>query len=468
MRNQARQAPSLRGQLLRWLLLPLFALWCVDFAYTYFDSVDEVNVGFDRTLAGSALMMAERVGTEDGRLTIDIPYAAMQMLESGFRDRVYYRVVDLADGSLVTGYDDLPQPPRAPTPDVPLFFDATYKGSPVRFAALVRPVYDPVVKGPALIQIGESTAARQAQARRILVETTVKELASIALIAVLLWWAVRRGLAPLRRLRDRIAARDAGDLSPIPPQDAPREIVPLIDTINIQTARQQAMNDFQHQFIADASHQLKTPLTVLKTQAELALRQPDIEATREVVRGMLASTDATARMVRKLLALARSDPAHAASMAVVDLARLAREVTLEFSGQAIARSIDLGYEGDARVEVVGSDVLLRELVVNLLDNALRYLGRPGRVTLRVRRDDAAPVLEVEDDGPGIPPADRQRLTERFYRRPDAKGEGSGLGLAIVAGIATRHGAELQFDQAGDGRGLLVRVRFGRALAVAAP
>lgn len=459
-------ARSLRAQLLRWLLVPLSALWCLDFAYTYYDSVDEVNVGFDRTLAGSALMMAERVGTEDGRLTIDIPYAAMQMLESGFRDRVYYRVVDLADGSLVTGYDDLPEPPHAPAPDVPLFFDATYKGAPVRFAALVRPVYDPVVKGPALIQIGESTAARQAQARRILVETTVKELASIALIAVLLWWAVRRGLAPLRRLRDRVAARDAGDLSPIPPQDAPREVVPLIDTINIQTARQQALNDFQRQFIADASHQLKTPLTVLKTQAELALRQPDIEATREVLRGILASTDTTARMVRQLLALARSDPAHAATMDVVDLARLAREVTLEFAEQAMTRSIDLGYEGDERADVVGNDVLLRELVVNLLDNALRYLGRPGRVTVRVRNGATASLLEVEDDGPGIPPAERLRLTERFHRRADAKGDGSGLGLAIVAGIAARHGATLQFADPRQGPGLVVGVRFGHPPAAA--
>jgi two-component system, OmpR family, sensor histidine kinase TctE len=453
---------SLRGQLLRWLLVPLFALWGIDFAFTYFDSVEEVNVGFDRTLAGSALMMAERVATDDGRLTVDIPYAAIQMLESGFRDRIYYRVVDLSDGSLVTGYEDLPEPPHAPTPEAPLFFNASYKGSSVRFAALLRPVYDPVVKGPALIQIGESTAAREAQARRILLETTLKEMASIALVAVLLWWGVRRGLRPLRRLRDRVAARDSADLSPIPQHDVPGEVAPLIDAINIQTARQQALNEFQHQFIADASHQLKTPLTVLKTQVELALRQTDPEAIRAVLRGMLASTDATARMVRQLLALARSDPAHAVSMSAVDLARLAREAMLEMTQQAISRSIDLGYEGEDRAEVVGNDLLLHELVINLLDNALRYLGRPGRVTLRVLRGDGATLLEVDDDGPGIPPADRLRLTERFYRRADAKGDGSGLGLAIVAGIVARHGATLQFDEPPGGRGLLVRVRFGRA------
>jgi two-component system sensor histidine kinase TctE len=450
---------SLRGQLLRWLLVPLLVLWCLDFAFTYRDSVDRVNVGFDRTLAGSALMMAERIAIDQGRLTVDIPFAAMQMLESGFRDRVYYRVVDVSDGALVTGYADLPSPLQMPAADTPVFFDAVYKGAPVRFVALLRPVFDPVAKGPALIQVGESTGARDAQARQILIETTVKELASILLIGALLWFGVRRGLHPLLHLQARVAERGSADLSPIPLSDVPREAAPLIEAINLHTARQHAMNEAQRQFVADASHQLKTPLTVLKTQAELALRQTDIDTMREGVKRMLASTDATARMVQQLLVLARSEATHPMALDTLDLARLARETTIEMSPRALARSIDLGYEGEDSMLATGNAVLLRELVLNLLDNALRYIPSPGRVTVRVLRQDARPLLEVEDDGPGIPAEERRHLTERFHRSHGAGSDGAGLGLAIVAGIAARHGTVLSFDAAAGGRGLVVKVQF---------
>jgi two-component system sensor histidine kinase TctE len=452
---------SLRSQLLRRLVLPLLALWCFDAWFTFKDSVDEVNIGFDRTLAGSALMMAERVATEDGRLTVDIPIAAIQMLENAFRDRIYYRVVDLASGTLVTGYEDLPPPPQIPSPETPLFYYAPYKGAPVRFVALLRPVFDPVAKGPALIQVGESTSAREAQARRILVETAVKELAAISLVGALLWLGVRRGLRPLQVLRDRVLARGAHDLSPIALAAVPREVVPLIEAINSHTERQHAMNEAQRQFIADASHQLKTPLTVLKTQAELALRQTELPAMRELVQRMLASTDATARMVQQLLLLARSDEAVPVALELLDLAVLARNTTLEMSPRALAQGVDLGYEGTEHQSVMGHAVLLRELVLNLLDNALRYLPGAGRVTVRVVTGSDGTVLEVEDNGPGIKPEVRANLTRRFYRGgadPTGAG-GAGLGLAIVAGIADRHQARLAFDDTPGGTGLRVLVLF---------
>ena len=456
--------PSLRRHLLAWLMIPLLAGWGVNGAITYFAAVRSVNEAFDRTLLGAALAIAERVYVDGGRIAVDLPYAALEMLETNAQERVFYKV-SVASQGVVTGYDDLPAPRVMPRPKSPTTFEADYKGERVRVLNVLRPIYDPVIKEPALIQIGETLETRSALSRRLLIESAAKELVLVLAAGLLVWLAVRRGLAPLRRLRQEVLDRARDDLSPIDTREVPREVAPLVEAINEHTARQRQMIEVQRRFIADASHQLKTPLTVLGTQAELALRQPDLPGARAILEELRANTQATTRVVQQLLALARSEPGQSLPMEPLDLTGLARETSFDWLKQALARPIDLGFDGAVPLRVRGHRLLLRELLANLIDNALRYTAPHSAVTVRVCTRAGQVALEVEDNGPGIPAAERERVFERFYRVPGNTAEGCGLGLAIVKEIAAAHGAVVSLESPAHGRGLRVVVLFP-ALALA--
>jgi two-component system sensor histidine kinase TctE len=455
----------LRNLLLAWLLVPLVALWALGYRIVNLRSIDEVNEAYDRTLLGSALAMAERVSVDRGELSVDLPYAALQMLESGAQDRIFYRISSTGDARLTTGYDDLPPPPALPKNDAPLFYDARYLGEPIRLVALLKPLYD-AKDAPLMVQVGETMAAREALARRILIDSAAPQLALIGAAALLVVFGVRRGLEPLRRLRREVQARGDSDLTPIDASGVPREVAPLIEAINLHAERQREMTEAQRRFIADASHQLKTPLTVLKTQAALALAQADAQAMRGIVRQMHNSTDVTARVIQQLLALAKSEPGLELPAERADLVEIARAATFELLPQALKKSVELGFDADGAAPVEGQPLLLRELVANLVDNAVRYARGGGNVAVSVRRtDDASVQLVVEDDGPGIAPAEREKVFERFYRAGGASSEGSGLGLAIVRQIAERHRATIRIDAGAGGAGTRVTVRMPGSTAL---
>lgn len=455
----------LRSHLLRWLLLPLIVLGAIGFRIHYVRTLALANEAYDRTLLGSALAMAEQVSEQDGHLGVDVPDAALEMLESRAQDRIFYRIGCLQPPTAVTGYDDLPAPPASGPGDGPVFFDASYRGEPVRFVALRRPLYMPHPCGQLLIQVGETLGARQALSRRVLLDAGALQLTLVAVAALLIALGVHRGLLPLKRIRDEIRARGQADLTPIQLEGVPREVVPLIEAINLHTEHQRRLNEAHRQFIADASHQLKTPLAVLKAQAAQALAQQDAQTMRAIVQEIHDSTDATSRMVHQLLALARSDPAATAAQEAVELVELARAVCFDLLTPALARGIELGFDGEAPITVPGQPLLLRELIANLVDNAIRYTPVGGQVAVTVRRDGAGRAcLEVLDDGPGVPAAERAAVFERFYRLHGSGAEGCGLGLAIVRQIADRHGAQVALGDpparsGWPGRGLLVSVRF---------
>lgn len=468
----------LRSHLLRWLLIPLFVLWAIGFRLSHLRSLEQANAAFDRTLLGSALAMAERSSVREGMLSVDVPYAALEMLETRDQDRIFYKVSCLQPPLVVGGHEDLPPPLPLPTQDRPQFQDGTYNGEPVRMVALLRPIYDPEFPGPLLIQVAETTAARQGLSMRIMVDAAATQLMLIVVAAALIAFGVRRGLDPLRRIRDEIRARDQTDLTPIDTRAVPREVVPLIDAINAHTQRQRQLNQSHRQFIADASHQLKTPLTVLKTQSALALQQQDPQAARAIVQEIHDSTDITSRVIQQLLALARSEPGHVLAGEAVDLVETARSASFDLLPQALAHGIELGFEEHGAVVVHGQPLLLRELVSNLVDNAIRYTAsRPpqdrgpaaqhGTVSVSVHQHaTGAAVLQVQDDGPGIAPADRSKVFDRFYRVPGSNAEGAGLGLAIVKQIAQRHGARIELGDATPAPGLRVTVVFAAATAPA--
>lgn len=458
----------LRSLLLGWLLLPTLTLWALGFVFSYLRSLEQAHQAYDRTLLGSALVISERLHLADGEVVADLPYAALEMLRTDAQDRIFYRVADLHDGLYITGYEDLPAPVK-PTAEWPVFFDAVYKNQDIRIVAVKHALLDDTGQRQLLVQVAETLDARRQLTRRIVVEAGGVQLLLIASAAGLIALGVRQGLAPLKRLRDEVRNRGANDLTPIDTRAVPREVAPLIHAINAHTERQRHLSEAQARFVANASHQLKTPLTVLRAQVSQALMQTDLHTMRAIVTSLHETTDTTGRLVGQLLALARSEPGRPLELQDVDLTALAHEVSFEMLPAARSKAIDLGFEGGDPVHVCGERVLLHELIANLVHNAITYTQTGGRVTVSASQHQARAVLKVVDNGPGIPAAERAKVLERFYRIAGSKQEGSGLGLAIVKEICDRHGIEVVLADApgGDG-GLMVELVWQSAPNTANP
>jgi two-component system, OmpR family, sensor histidine kinase TctE len=457
---------SLRGQLLRWLVLPLLALVAVNAVSVYHNALDAADLAYDRSLLASTRALAERVSIANGKVVADVPYVALDSFETDTLGRLYYKVTGV-DGEFVAGYDDLPPLPKnVPRSDVyPAlvhFYHANYHGEPVRIAALYQPVYDDTMRGIAMIQVGESLEARRYLWRKILFDTLWRQAILVAAAAALAWIAVRFVLRPLMRLKNDVEARAPTDLSDFDPELVHKEVRPLVAAMNGYMGRLQTLIAGQRRFIADASHQLRTPLTVLKTQAELALRENDPQAMRAIVQSIASTTDATVHLANRLLMLARAEHGAAeGEMRPVSLVDAVRQVGLELAQAAVRKGIDLSFETDSDAVVNANELLLHEMIVNLVDNAIQYTPSGGKVALRVAAG-PEPRLEVEDSGPGIAPADRERVFAPFYRVPsaqEANAGGTGLGLAIVRDIAALHRASIELCDASDGSGLKVVVRF---------
>ncbi|WP_194722488.1 sensor histidine kinase [Noviherbaspirillum malthae] len=470
MTEPAERAPlgSLRSQLLRWLLIPLAALVMIDAVSVYNNALEAADQAYDRSLLASTRALAERVTIAGGRVVADVPYVALDSFETDTLGRIYYRVTGVK-GEHVSGYEDLPPLPRNAArsdayPALVYFYHATYRKEPVRIAALYQPVYDDSMRGIALIQVGETLEGRHELSRKILLDTLARQALLVLAAALLAWFAVRFVLRPLMQLTADVEARSPTDLSNFDPDLVHREVRPLVAAMNGYMARLQTLISGQRRFIADASHQLRTPLTVLKTQAELALRADDPKAMREIVESIARTTDATVHLANRLLTLARAEHGAAvADLQPVSLVETARQVGLDLALQAVRKDIDLEFDtdGEEDVTVQANPLLLHELISNLVDNALRYTPAGGRVSLRVCNDDGG-LLEIEDNGPGIAPPERDKVFAPFYRAAAsqaANADGSGLGLTIVRDIAAMHKADIVLSEGSRGAGLKVSVRF---------
>jgi two-component system, OmpR family, sensor histidine kinase TctE len=313
-----------------------------------------------------------------------------------------------------------------------------------------------------LVQVAENRSARNEFARQIIFRMILPQLLLIVFAGLMLWYAVGRGLAPLDALRSEIENRSHRDLSALPVEQTPQEVRPLIRAMNELLERLSLALASQQRFIADAAHQLRTPIAGLKTQTELALRQTPSGEAQRTLRQLRSATEQTTHLVNQLLSLARAEPpaGRVHSTERVDLEALARGATTEWVPRAIERNVDLGFDADSQsAHVDGDPFLLREMLANLLDNAVRYTQPNGQVTVRVTRNAGRAELTFEDNGPGIPEAERVRVFERFYRVLGTGVEGCGLGLAIVREIAQSHGAEIRLATPADGRGTVVRVVF---------
>ncbi|AVS63744.1 sensor histidine kinase [Paracidovorax avenae] len=471
-----REQRSLFGEILDWMLTPLLLLWPVSLALTWLVAQGLANKPFDRALEYNAHALAQLVTVQDGRAQFNLPQPAGEILRADESDIVYYQVLG-PRGEFLSGERDLPRPPP-PDDDRPLsgqvrLRDAELRGIEIRVAAIW--VRLPVPGAPAaLVQVAETREKRSVLATEIIKGVMLPQFVILPLAVLLVWLALARGIQPLHRLEERIRARDPDDLSPLDHRAVPLEVAPLVDSVNDLLRRLQDSLATQKRFLADAAHQLKTPLAGLRMQADLAQREGT--STEDLKRSLQQIGRASVRAthtVNQLLALARAEAGGAVlARQPVDLARLVREAVRDCVPRALEKSIDLGYEGaqpaDPGVWVDGNPTLLKELARNLLDNAINYTpsssGRPGVVTARVLADPFGRIvlLQVEDSGPGVPEAERELVFRPFYRALGTDADGSGLGLPIVLEIARQHGAQVRLEDAHPGLnppGACFSVRF---------
>jgi len=359
-------------------------------------------------------------------------------------------------GAALAGDPELPSIPAGRSAEGGVIaYDSVYRNERVRVVAMLQPCEDRTCT----VYVAETTRKRTALARNIVLSSVLPAvLIALAALSVV-WFGVKRGLAPLEALSEEIRGRSARDLRPIDLDHSPDEAKPLVQGLNQLLGRVDEANRNQQRFLANAAHQLRTPLAGLQAHTELALAQPVPERVRAELEHVHGATVRTARLASQLLALARVEPGGLPALTVrVNLRRIAEESADEWVQRALARDIDFGFEL-ADAEITGEEFLLREAYGNLVHNALEYTPRGGHVTVRTGLRGARPVLEIEDDGPGIPLAERERVLERFYRVPGSGGSGSGLGLAIVREIASAHGAELALEDGVHGRGCRVTLLF---------
>lgn len=447
--------PSLRRRLLTILVVPLALAWVGSGALIYVLALHYANLSYDRSLVDTAHALERIARSEAGADSIS-PQVRI-LMESESNDPTWYSVRSLHHGVLASNRD-LPLP-STPEIDAPPQFDSIEaNGRDLRMASLA--LHDDGANDTIVISVAETMRGRQSLAREILVGTLPVVLLLIAVVLALVWVGVSRGLRLLDPLVDQLAQRRARDLAPLDQRNVPTEIRPLTQTIDALLQRLRTLLDLQERFIADAAHQLRTPLAGLRLQAERALADPRPESVRDALVHVERLSTGAGRAAGQLLALARAQVDELDAPLRVDLARLARDYVAERVPDALALHIDLGYEGPASgAEVAGDAVMVREALVNLVDNALNYAGERGTVTVAVAQELRTVVLEVEDSGPGVPEEWWPRLGERFFRPPGSRREGSGLGLAIVRRIAERHGGAVAFARGRDGTGLRVTLRL---------
>ena len=440
---------SLFGEILDWMLAPLLLLWPMSIAITYLVAKSIANQPFDHALEDSVTVLAQQVKEVNGKVVKRLPGSARDILRADEVDNVYFQILG-QKGEYVDGDRDLPAPhvdDEFPSGTV-LFRNDNLHGTPIRIAFSYVDLPDPRSEEPrqALVQVAETLDKRALLANEIIKGVILPQFIILPIVLALVWFALARGLSPLAQLQERIRNRPPDDLSPIESGQVPEEISPLVGSFNDMLARLSLSIEMQKRFIADAAHQMKTPLAGMRMQSELALRQTDHGEIHRSLEQLAKSSEAATRLVNQLLALARAEnqPQAGAALVALELADLARGVVQDWVPASFAQRIDLGFEQpDYPVAISGNPVMLRELLSNLIDNALRYSPAGGSVTVRVRAEDGHAIVEVEDTGPGIAPAERSHVFERFYRILGSSADGSGLGLAIVREIAQQHGAEIE-------------------------
>lgn len=446
---------SLKG-LLFCLLLPGMLMSLAFDSYNDYQTLTDITrSAYDQALRQPVGMLERSVDLDaQGTVSVSTPWYAWQMLESQPEETIYYQVKllqppapagpgDMLKGSVtLLGMTDMPEPVDWSALEGPsiAFYDATFRGEPVRVAARLRRLTRGDHAAVVLVQVAQRSLERMRAESLAWKQEWRRDLRAVAVVALLLWLGVSWGLRPLSLLRREVAGRKLDDTAPLDVSRVPAEVAPLVQAVNHHIARHRSMVDGQAGFLADASHQLRTPLAVLLTQAEYALREPEPEQVRESLRAMIERLGTTRRLTEQLLSLALAQHAAGDCLHAFDLMQCARGVLLEYLPLAERKGIDLGWDdrdGQAdSLHALGHVDGIREALSNLVHNAICYIPAGGRVTLSVGSDERHAWAAVSDNGQGIPADRREQAFERFVRGLDSsdaaqKSAGAGLGLAIA-------------------------------------
>ena len=469
-----REQRSLFGEILDWMLTPLLLLWPISLVLTWLVAQGIAGKPFDRALEYNVGALAQLVTVSNSRVQFNLPLPARELLRADDADTVYYQVLG-ARNEYLSGERDLPLPPDEEKPVVGevRLRDAEFRGNDIKVAYMWVKLDLPGAK-LALVQVAETLEKRSVLATEIIKGVMLPQFVILPMAVLLVWLALVQAIKPLNQLEERIRARKPDDLSPLDIEAVPLEVAPLVSSVNDLLMRLKDSITTQKRFLADAAHQLKTPLAGLRMQADLAQREgTSTEQLKQSLRQIGRSSIRATHTVNQLLALARAESSGTAMIRQpCDLASLTREVVRECVPRALDARIDLGYEGAqpgaAGVMLDGNPTLLKELVRNLVDNAINYtpstFEKPGMITVRVLADPfgKALVLQVEDSGPGIPVAERELVFQPFYRALGTEADGSGLGLPIVLEIAHQHHATVSIEDTRPGQtapGASFSVRF---------
>lgn len=459
LEGPAPRRPSLRRTLLLYLgLLSLLATGVLfylarDYGHRAADR------SYDHLLVSSTLSIVDSVALADGQWQVDLPYAALDLLAMAPEDRVFYRVSD-AKGPAITGYADLPAPPRLPAEGRPLLFDAAYSGEPVRFAVVTRRFSSPASQAQVVVQVGQTRRARQALANDLVLRATAAAALLSVLSLLLVWLGVRRALRPLKQLEDDLSQREPSDLAPLR-DTAPEELEQMVGALNRFMSRLQESNEGLRAFMAEAAHQMRTPLAAIRAQAQLGVEEDQPEEMRRSLEAIERNASHMSRLLNQLLSDA--SVLHRASLQSfepVELGQVLRQAVADAlppGGQSPPLQLSLP---DTPVHIRGDALLLREAFKNLIDNAVRHGGADNPLELEMRVFQADCQVTLSDRGPGIAPGDAGRLFARFARGAHAGPGGAGLGLAIVRRVIQAHQGHIALDNR-EGGGLQVTVVLPR-------
>ena len=462
---------SLRNQLFSWLLVLLLPLIFISAIAGYYLASQYTNLAYDKSLYRTALALADQVSLEALGAQVNLPQVAKDLLEFDEDDDVYFRILG-PRGDLIDTHNDLPLPNTYPKADQSQYYYATLSGEKLRVVIYTLPISSETVastsQNSVYVMVGESLTKRAEMANEILFSMLIPQLIMIVLVSGLLFFGIKRGLHPLDKLKTDLSERNLNDLSPIDNSKVPAELRPLLNAFNDLLARVSGGISKEQRFIADAAHQLKTPLAGLKTQAELALREKNPDKIVHALGQINQASGNLSHMINQLLILSKAEPDSATylTFAPVDLCQLAQSVTGDWVAAALQKNIDLGFEstgllaGNKTAIVDGNALLLRELMNNLIDNAIRYTLAGGRITVGIRQENKTTIFYVQDNGIGLAAENQALVFERFYRVLGTQQEGCGLGLTIVHEIAERHHATVSVTSEGEGKGTLFLVRFG--------
>ena len=449
---------SLRVNLLKWLIAPLLIINLLGAALTYWLAWTPAQTAFDQSLADTGWAIVPRLSEVNGEIKINLPQKEEQILRIDHFNIVYF-VVRNSAGEILAGDPDFPVLPFPAKVDTPETYDASMRGEPIRIIGLTHAIGNKNV----FIGVAETLRKRNNIRSVIVLSLLLLEGLLTAVTVGIVWFAITRGLFPLKKMQTDLSLRKRDDLSPMPIQQVALELHPLVSAMNnlLHKAEVGAIN--QQNFLANVAHQLRTPLAGLKLQIEwLAQRhQADADTTYSTDL-MLSSTNRMIRQTNQLLALARAEPSNfiKTRLEPLSLDKLVEESIQHFIQESDKKQIDLGFDLSPTV-VMGDRFLMRDLIDNLIDNAIRYSPEFGRVTVSCVQRDGFGVLSVEDSGPGIAASERELIFNRFYRLND-KVTGSGLGLAIVRDIATDHNATIVLNNGEGGLGTVFTVQIPKA------